>query len=408
MTVMKPSALAKLLRTSQPREIARQSPHALSPVVERTVVSRLPRPPRMPAWVRKFYGLLLIVVLPTALTSIYYFAIASDQYASEAQFIIRGQQSSVGSLFGQFLSSMSVQTSQEDLLSVGNYMQSHDALIALQNKIDLAGLFSRPEADIISRLPAHSTAEDFLDYYLNKVTVSFDALTGIATLRARAFRPGDAELIAETLLEMGEAKVNAYSDRQRADTLKVAREEVARAEARVLSARQALTVFRDKEQSIDPGKSSAIVMDLVGKLEGQLAQTRTEITEAKTYLKPDNAKLVALQNRADALENQVLTEKKRLTGGNASLAPVVAAYERLMLEREFSDKGYASAIVSQESARSEAMKQHFYLVRVVEPNLPEKALYPKRILTVVTLFVALCFAYGIGWLIISGIREHAA
>jgi capsular polysaccharide transport system permease protein len=169
-----------------------------------------------------------------------------------------------------------------------------------------------------------------------------------------------------------------------------------------------MTKFRDREKTIDPGKSSAIVMELVGRLEGQLAQTRAEITEASAYLKPDNAKLLSLRNKADSIENQIVVEKKRLTGDSTALAPMVAAYERLLLEREFSDKDYASAMLSQETARTEAMKQHYYLVRVVEPNLPEKALYPKRILTVVTLFVALCFAYGIGWLIISGIREHTA
>jgi capsular polysaccharide transport system permease protein len=408
MSMLKPSALTRLFKNGRPREVARLPERALS------LISSAPngrRSPQVPRWVRKYSAIGLIIVLPTLITSAYYFLIAADQYASEAQFIIRGAGStSAGSFFGQLLSSSSIigQTSQEDLLTIGNYMQSHDALKALQEKIDLATLFRRPEADWFARLKSNATAEDFLDYYKGRVTVDFDALTGIATMRVRAFRPEDAEQIAQTLLALGEAKVNSFSDRQREDTLKVARTEVDRAEQRVFAARDQMTQFRDREKTIDPGKSSAIVMELIGKLEGQLAQTRAEITEASAYLKPDNAKLISLRNKADAVQSQIVAEKKRLTGDNTALAPVVSAYERLMLEREFSDKGYASAMLSQETARTEAMKQHYYLVRVVEPNLPEKALYPKRVLTVSTLFVALCFTYGIGWLIISGIREHTA
>lgn len=48
------------------------------------------------------------------------------------------------------------------------------------------------------------------------------------------------------------------------------------------------------------------------------------------------------------------------------------------------------------------------MVRVVEPNLPVKALYPQRLKIVATVFFALALAYAIGWLILAGVREHAS
>jgi capsular polysaccharide transport system permease protein len=413
---MRPSALTKLFRTSVPREVARLPDRALRVVDSRTKLRGL-RAPRLPRWMRRYAAPLLVIVLPTLLTGIYYLGLASDQYATEARFMIRGQQSSTSSLFGALLSSASIQTSQEDLLSIGDYMQSHDALKTLQQRINISDLFTRDEADFMSRMRTDFldwlrgrpiTSEDFLDFYNGRVSVAFDSLTGISTLRVRAFRPRDTQVIADELLKLAEEKVNQYSARQRTDTLKVARDEVVRAEGRVEAARAEITQFRDREKSIDPGKSSVIIMEVIGKLEGQLAQARAEITEASTYLKADNAKFVALRTKADAIESQIKSEKQRLAGSSDALAPLVAQYERLMLEREFADKGYASAMTSQESARAEAMKQHFYLVRVIEPNLPEKPQFPRRFLTVMTTFVALCFTYGIGWLILAGIREHAA
>ena len=105
---------------------------------------------------------------------------------------------------------------------------------------------------------------------------------------------------------------------------------------------------------------------------------------------------------------QLASQRGRLTGGDASLAPTVAGYERLSVDRELATKAYGSALQSLETARLDAQKQHVYLVRVVEPNLPQKSTYPLRAVTVLGVFGALLLAYGIGWLIVVGVREHAA
>jgi capsular polysaccharide transport system permease protein len=404
MISMKPSALTKLFRAEPSTEVARRPDRPLSVV---GTPARRPRF-RIPRSVRKFLPAFLIIVLPTTVTAFYYGVWASDQYVSEARFLVNGQSSQTMSLLGQLMSSMSSHASGEDLTNVADYLESHDALRSLQEKLAIDDLYRRPEADWFARLKQHPKAEEFLEYYQNKVSISIDSTTGLASLKVRAFRPEDAQLINETLLMLGEDVVNHFSDRQRSDTLKVARDEVQRAEGRVMAARDEMAKFRERESSIDPGKSGALIMEMIARLDLQLAQARAEVTEASTYLKPDSPKFLALRNKVDALEKQIASERKRLTGGDASLSPILGAYERLVLEREFADKGYASAMVSMETARNEAMKQHLYLIRIVEPNLPEKALYPRRWLILSTVFIAMCFTYGIGWLIIAGIREHAA
>jgi capsular polysaccharide transport system permease protein len=404
---MKPFALTKLFRATPTTEVARLPDRPLS-VVEAGARPRRGRPPRLPGWLLKSYPAILVIFLPTFLAAVYYLLIASDQYLSEARFLVRGQTQSSMSMFGQFMSNFTSHTAADELTNVADYLQSHDALKTLEEGIGLTQIYRRPEADLFARLKEKPTAEDFLEYFTNKVQVSIDPTTGLASLRARAFRPEDAQKVAETMLVMGEDVVNHFADRQRNDTLKVAREDVARAEARVAAAREQVTVFRDRESAIDPNRTSVLVLELISKLDLQLAQARTELAEASTYLKPDSAKYVALRTRVEAIEKQIANERKRLTGGGDSLAPQMAAYERLVLEREFSDKAYASAMASLETARNEASKQHLYLVRIVQPNLPEKALYPRRWLILSSLFISLCFAYGIGWLIIAGIKEHAA
>ena len=45
---------------------------------------------------------------------------------------------------------------------------------------------------------------------------------------------------------------------------------------------------------------------------------------------------------------------------------------------------------------------------MVEPNLAEYARYPKSTLTVLYIFACLSVAYGLAWLLIAGMREHAS
>ena len=79
-----------------------------------------------------------------------------------------------------------------------------------------------------------------------------------------------------------------------------------------------------------------------------------------------------------------------------------------MLERQFADQQLASATASLESARVEAQRQHLYLARIVQPNLAVYPLYPRKLTNLASIFVGLAIAYGIGWLLIVGMREHAA
>jgi capsular polysaccharide transport system permease protein len=82
-------------------------------------------------------------------------------------------------------------------------------------------------------------------------------------------------------------------------------------------------------------------------------------------------------------------------------------YEYLTLEQAFATKMLESANTSLELARMDADKQQFYLQRVVEPNTPDLARYPRRLASIfVVLGVTLCF-YFIGWMLLAGIVEHS-
>ena len=78
------------------------------------------------------------------------------------------------------------------------------------------------------------------------------------------------------------------------------------------------------------------------------------------------------------------------------------------MQRELAEKQLASAFASLEAARLEAQRQQLYLETIAQPNLADYPLYPKRIVSFVTVVAACLVAYGITWLLVAGVREHAS
>jgi capsular polysaccharide transport system permease protein len=357
-------------------------------------------------WRKRFY--LLLAVLPTLLTALYLYVFAAGQYASEARFLVRGKQASQGSSLGDMLGAAGFKTTGEEALTVRDFLQSRDALRELAKNIGLVDLYRRPEADVLNRLWSADLPIEMLQLYHNSMsTVTIDSTSGITTLKSRAFRPEDARLITEEQLRLAEQFVNQLSARAREETLRVARAELDRAEQRVVESQTAVTAWREREQAVDPARSAQIGLEGIGSLEAALTLARAELQEKSSYMRPDNPQIATLRNRIASLQTEILQQRRRLTLGGQALPAQLATYERLLLEREFADKQLGSATLSLETARLDAQRQQLFLARVVEPNLAEYAMYPRAWIIVLSVFVLLSLLYGIGWMLVSGMREHA-
>jgi capsule polysaccharide export protein KpsE/RkpR len=95
-----------------------------------------------------------------------------------------------------------------------------------------------------------------------------------------------------------------------------------------------------------------------------------------------------------------------MAGNSSSLAPMISVYEDLALARELADRELTQATAAVIAAEQEARRQKLYLDRVVSPSLPDEAAEPKRWLSILTVLASTLLAYGIGWLIWAGVREH--
>ena len=371
--------------------------------------------PGLAARLRRFVrrnAFAVTVLLPTLLAAGYLYGVAAPQFESEARFLVRGRSGGGGGGMGamaEMAQSAGFKPASEDAMGVRDYLQSHDAVAALRQRMPLVEIFRRPEADPLARLWWEApTAERLLDYFRRMTTAEYDTTSGITSLRVRSFRPEDSKAIAQQLLTLSEELVNLLNRRLQEDGLRVAREEVARAEARLTAAQLAIGEFRQRERSVDPTRSAGYSLETIGKLEGALAQARAELAEAQRFSRADNPRLLPLRNRAEALVTQIAEERRRLGNSSDGVTQQVGEYERLSVERELAQTQLASSTASLERARGDAQRQQIFLLRVVEPNMAEYARYPKSSLTVLYVFACLSVAYGLAWLLIAGMREHAS
>jgi capsular polysaccharide transport system permease protein len=354
--------------------------------------------------------MLLLALSPTLLGAVYYGAVASSIYVSEASFLLRSSnRTATTSGFAGFLKLVGISTSQQETYVVHEFMTSRDALDLLSRMINLRGIYGRPETDPLARYPGifyGSSDEDFARYMKSRVTVHLNPTSGMSTLRVQAFTPEDARDIAVLLLDLGEVTVNQLNERIRKDAIRVAGEEVERAKERLQQAHLALTSFRNRELTIDPNESSVLVMQLVASLSEQLTQIETEIAETLAT-SPGGPQLVALQRRAEALTEQIAAQRERFTENSEGLARKIGQFEALRLEQDVATKVLSSAILSLEEARNEARRKQLYLERVAAPQLPDRAVEPRRLFNVVSIAALNLILLLVGWLMKTGIAEHA-
>lgn len=389
-------------------EFARESERFVDPSIFRGQAGEAHRGrwPRL----RPYRGFLAIVVAPTLLLSAFLYGVVADQYESEAHFVVRGAQQSGGSAsgLGQLLG-LNVNSTAAENHSIVDYLLSHDAVDAVGHKMNLAAMFRRPEADIFSRLRSERPQrEELLRFYREMVHVSFDGESGITILSVRGFRPEDSEALAQALLALGEARVNSFNQRALVDGLAAARAQLNEAESQVAVLQGQVTGFRERRGDADPERTAGAQIGLVAQLQGQLAQARAQMASMAGAISRSSPQYVAMARQVSALEAQVGAAQGRLAGGSGSVANSLGSYEGLKLRQEFAAKRYEAAAAALEASRDQALRQQLYVVRVVEPNLPEKSLYPKRLKLIGTVLAALLLLYGIGWLILAGVREHAA
>jgi capsular polysaccharide transport system permease protein len=355
---------------------------------------------------------LIAVILPVLLSTIYFFAIASDQYVSESRFAIKApnQRGAQTASFANLIQSTGLSGGQEQSNQVMDFIRSRSALAVLDRELKVSDAYGASNIDFLSRFPRpwqEQAFEDLFVYYRDKVEILRDNDTGLVVLKTIAFTPEEAAAINALLLDQSEMLINQLNENARRKAISEAEERVVEAEVRVRDAFRAMADYRNQTRLVEPLMEATGVVEIANRLIVERASLEAQLSTLR-QVTPDHPSIPVLREQIASLTREIERQNARLVGDGANnISRKLPDYEALTLEQELASQLLVLSQTTLEQARTEALKQQYYLERVVEPNVPDLREYPKPFRTVLTIFgFALCL-YFIVWMFVVGILEHA-
>lgn len=350
-----------------------------------------------------------VTLLLCVVSAVYWLALASERYVSESRLIVQSSNLPSGGSFdlGSLLTGGGGGSNRTDQLLLREYLRSPDMAELLDKKLALREHFNA-SGDWISKLWfADASPEFFYRYYLQRVQVEYDEFAGVLVITAQAFEPQMAQKISRSLLIQGELFMNQMAHSVAQDQVNFLEAQVRSLETKVRSSRLALLEFQERKGLISPEAAAQAIAVIVANLQGQLVDLQTQRSALQAYLVADHPSIVLLSQRIDALEKQLALEKDKLAApGGKTLNRTAEAFAQLELQSKFELDMYKTALTALEQGRLEATRTLKKVAVVQQPNLPERAMRPRRIYqTSIWVFGILLMA-GIAHLLLAIVKDH--
>lgn len=352
---------------------------------------------------------LLLIGMPLLGVTVYLYSFAQDRYTSTSLIVVKqvNDKSSVqldglGALLGSVAS-----TNTEDAKFLQEYIESPDILQTLDRQLDFRKAFSGNGEDPIFQLASNATKEDFLDFYRKSVTVDLNPDNSVLTIKTEGFDPEFTLSFNRALLKESERFVNAISQSMATEQLGFSEKQLKEATDRLNESRQALLNYQNTNRTFDPLANAETVSKVIASLQASLAELQTQERTLLSYLNPDTPQVIAIRSQIISVQQQIETEKSKLTSKNGrELNSQAAQFEELKSQAEFGSDLYKLALTSLEKARLEVSRKMKTLVIISSPQLPQEAMYPRRMYVIGSVFLMLCVMYGVLQLTLAVVRDH--
>ena len=354
---------------------------------------------------------LILVIIPTLTSSLYFGLIASDVYISQSKFVIYNPQTPApGSGLGGLLQGVGIgNNSSYAANAVHDYLLSRNALQDLQKTLHYRRMVSSTAIDPFNRFSGwvwfDTSFEELFRYYTQMVGDSIDSSTNISTLNVAAYTAKDAQTVNEQLLLVAQALVNRINASANENSVRFYLRQVRQAEAQAELASQALARYRNSAKVFNPAPQATLQAQLLNKLQDQLLLETIQLSQMKINA-PDNPRLPLIRKTIADLKQQITAQTLAVTGAPDSLANKSVEYEKLRLAQDFAEKELTSAISSLAQARIQAQKQQLFIETIVTPNCPDEALRPRRLRSILATALVGMLLWGVFSVIFAGIREH--
>lgn len=369
---------------------------------------------------RRHWGLICsfigLVLLPVAAVIFYLVVLAQDQFQSTTGFTVRSQESTSAAtdLLGG-LASFTGSSAASDSDILFEFIQSQEMIQAVNSQVDLRAHYSQHwPSDWAFSIWPDATQEELSWYWHRIIGISFDSGSGLIEVRAQAFDPETAQAITTAIVKESQIRINALNEQARSDALGYAQADLDEAVEEMKAAREALTQFRTRTRIVDPEADIQGRMGVMNNLQQQLATSLIEYDLLRGTVAAGDPRLKKAEQLIDVIRDRIDIERQTFTSTNTDTGAVgedypslISEFERLTVDREYTEQAYRAALSGLALARDEAIRQSRYLATYIKPTRAQEAEYPQRLLLTGLAALFLLLIWSILSLIYYSIRDRS-
>jgi capsular polysaccharide transport system permease protein len=334
------------------------------------------KPPRLRASRLRHLSVTQLLLIPIALSGIYFYAIARDRYVTRSDFVIRKAEESDTNMAGAGLASLlgrGNQLSLEDARFLKTYLQSPQVLADLDRTYDLDQAYAQKGLDRFAGMKPGLSKEKRLNYFKKQVAVNLDEISGAIVLRTIGLDPKASLNLNRFMLAKSEYFVNRLNQDISQKQLSFAESELGRARGNLNQAKNRLLAYQDSNTVIDPKGEAELAGQTISKLQEKLVELRVELATLKRQFKdPAEPEVAVVADQVRELEQQIQKERRSLVSSKGrNLNRKAADVLKLESEVNFATDSYKLALTSVEKARIESKRQQKFMALLSAPQLPE-------------------------------------
>lgn len=339
------------------------------------------------------------LLLPNIFSVLYYGLIASDQYQSEARFVVRTSSPAIGKdQLGKITGLPSAKIVQDTQI-VTNFIHSRAILEILEKQIGVRAKFMREDTDFLARLKSDATYEEFLDYWDSMVKTSVSPSSGIITVTARAFSGNDSRAVLTAVIAASERTINQLSDRIWKDVVATSTTNLDRASAKLQEVRERMARQQNKTGVLTIEGASAMLSNLMTSLQKEKIELEQSYAVKLENVSKEAPQMRVLAREIQSKQAQIDDLQRQIAGptqaSEQNLANVSTELSGLQFELQLAEQQFAASVRSFEQVQFISKQQLMYLDSFLEPSLPDEALYPRRAFWILIVGIASVFAWGL-------------
>ena len=334
------------------------------------------KPPRLRPSPLRHLSVTQLLLIPVALSGVYFYTIARDRYVTRSDFVIRKAEESDTNVAGAGLASLlgrGNQLSLEDARFLKTYLQSPQVLADLDRTYDLDEAYAQKGLDRFAGMKPGLSKEKRLNFFKKQVSVNLDEISGAIVLRTIGLDPKASLNLNRFMLAKSEQFVNRLNQDISQKQLSFAESELSRARGNLNQAKNRLLIYQDFNTVIDPKGEAELAGQTISKLQEKLVELRVELATLKRQFKdPAEPEVAVVADQVRELEQQIQKERRSLVSSKGrNLNRKAADVLKLESEVNFATDSYKLALTSVEKARIESKRQQKFMALLSAPQLPE-------------------------------------